>query len=128
MDKKILVVDDAPYIRLLIEQCLEEFVEAGVALSFAEDGKSALSIIEREKPDLVFLDVMLPQMNGYEVCNTVKNLWGMSEVFVVMLTAKGQESDKSKGNALGADLYLTKPFLPSELIATTARILGVGEA
>jgi two-component system alkaline phosphatase synthesis response regulator PhoP len=123
MDKKILIVDDAPYIRLLLEACFEELVESGVKLLFAEDGKSALDIIVQEKPDLIFLDIMLPKMNGYEVCNAVKNELGIKEPYIVILSAKGQEFDRSMGNEVGADQYLTKPFTPQQIIETATRIL-----
>lgn len=125
MEKKILIVDDAPYIRLLLEECLEEFTDAGAVLMFAEDGATALELILREKPALVFLDVMLPRMNGFEVCHTIKNELGMSGVHVIILTAKGQEFDKVKGGESGADRYITKPFKPHEIVEETARILGM---
>lgn len=125
MSKKILIVDDEPHIRLLLEQTLEDFEDEGVELSSASNGLEALEIIKSEKPELVFLDVMMPKMNGFDVCNTVKKELGMNDIYIVMLTAKGQEFDKQKGKDVGADIYMTKPFNPDEIIAKAAEILKI---
>jgi len=125
MPKKILIVDDEPHIRLLLEQTLEDFEDIGVELLSATNGLDALEIIKSEKPELVFLDVMMPKMNGFDVCNTVKKELGMNDIYIVMLTAKGQEFDKQKGKEVGADIYMTKPFNPDEIIAKTAEILKI---
>ena len=122
---KILIVDDEPHIRLLLEQTLEEIEDAGVELLIAENGQVALEIIKNEKPNLVFLDVMMPKMNGFDVCNAVKNELGMNDVYIILLTAKGQEFDKQKGKTAGADQYLTKPFNPDEIVSKTIEILGL---
>jgi DNA-binding response OmpR family regulator len=122
---KILIVDDEPHIRLLIEQTLEDLEDQGVELLLATNGEEALGIIQAERPPLVFLDVMMPKMNGFEVCHTVKREWGLQDVTIVMLTAKGQESDRQKGEAVGADTYVTKPFDPDELLELTEQILGL---
>jgi len=124
MAKKILIVDDEPHIRILISQTLEELEDEGVELLTATNGEEALEIIQQEKPDLVFLDVMMPKMNGFEVCQAVKNDLGLQDVYIIMLTAKGQEFDKQKGNQSGADLYMTKPFDPDEILAKAMEILG----
>ncbi|HUV89274.1 MAG TPA: response regulator, partial [Anaerolineae bacterium] len=116
MGPKILIVDDEPHIRLLIEQTLEDLEDQGVELLLATNGEEALDVIQAERPPLVFLDVMMPKMNGFEVCHTVKREWGLQDVTIVMLTAKGQESDRQKGEAVGADTYVTKPFDPDELL------------
>ena len=120
---KILIVDDEPHIRLLLEQTLEELEDEGVDLLMAENGVEALEIIKKDKPDVVFLDVMMPKKNGFEVCNTVKNELGMNEVYIVLLTAKGQEFDRQKGTEVGSDLYLTKPFNPDEIVSLARKIL-----
>lgn len=125
MGPKILIVDDEPHIRLLIEQTLEDLEDQGVELLLATNGEEALGIIQAERPPLVFLDVMMPKMNGFEVCHTVKREWGLQDVTIVMLTAKGQESDRQKGEAVGADTYVTKPFDPDELLELTEQILGL---
>jgi DNA-binding response OmpR family regulator len=91
----------------------------------AENGEEALELIKTEKPNLVFLDVMMPKMNGFDVCNAVKNELKMDDVYIVMLTAKGQEYDKQKGTDVGADIYLTKPFDPDEIRDKVEEVLGL---
>ena len=125
MASKILVVDDEAHITQLIEQTLEDLEDKGVELLIATNGEEALEIIEKEKPQLVFLDVMMPKVNGFEVCNTVKNEWKITDIYVIMLTAKGQELDKEKGKEVGADMYITKPFDPDALYDKAVEILGV---
>lgn len=121
--KKILIVDDEVHLRLLLEQTLEDLEDEGVELLMACDGDEALVEIENEKPQLIFLDVMMPKKNGFEVCDIVKNQWKMNDIYVVMLTAKGQEFDKEKGKQVGADIYITKPFDPDVIIAKAREIL-----
>ena len=125
MDLKILIVDDEAFIRMLIEQTLEELEEEGVEILTASNGAEGLALIKEERPQLVFLDVMMPKMNGFDVCRTVKHDLGMDEVYIIMLTAKGQEFDKQKGEAVGADIYMTKPFDPDELLEKAEEILGL---
>lgn len=115
-----MIVDDEAHIRMLIEQTLEELEEEDVIFFSAENGEEALQIIQDEKPQLVFLDVMMPKMNGMEVCRRVKKELSLGDVFIVLLTAKGQELDRQKGLEVGADLYMTKPFDP-EVILNKAR-------
>lgn len=124
MNKKLLIVDDEPHIRMLIEQTLEDLEDEGVELLLAENGEQALQIIEKEKPNLVFLDVMMPKMNGMEVCQKVKKELNLSEVYIILLTAKGQEVDRQKGLDMGADKYMTKPFDPDEMLAIAEEILN----
>ncbi len=123
MNKKILIVDDEPHIRLLLEQTLEDLEDEGVELLTADNGEEALNTIREEKPDLVFLDVMMPKMNGFDVCNAVKNELSLRNVYIIMLTAKGQEFDKLKGREAGADLYMTKPFDPDEVVKKSMQVL-----
>lgn len=124
--KKVLIVDDEPNILILMEQALEKLEdEDDVELLTAKNGLEALDIIKEEKPDLVFLDVMMPKMSGLEVCNTVKNELGMEDIYIIMLTAKGQEYDKQSGLAVGANLYMTKPFRPKEVLAKAREVLGL---
>ena len=125
MEQKILIVDDEAHIRMLIGQTLEELEDEGVEFLTAENGEIALEIIQKEKPKLVFLDVMMPKMNGMEVCRRVKKELGMSEVFIVLLTAKGQETDRQKGQDVGADVYMTKPFDPEVLLGKAKEVLGL---
>ena len=82
-------------------------------------------IIQKENPQLVFLDVMMPKMNGMEVCRRVKKELGMDKVFIVLLTAKGQETDRQKGLDVGADVYMTKPFDPEVLLGKAREVLGI---
>ena len=88
MEQKILIVDDEAHIRMLIEQTLEELEDDGVEFLTAENGEIALEIIQKENPKLVFLDVMMPKMNGMEVCRRVKKELELKDVFIVLLTAK----------------------------------------
>jgi DNA-binding response OmpR family regulator len=125
MNKKILIVDNEPHIRLLLEQTLEDLEDEGVELLTADNGQDALDTIKTEKPDLVFLDVMMPKMNGFDVCNAVKNELGIKDVYIIMLTAKGQEFDKLKGKEVGADLYMTKPFDPDEVVKKSMQVLAL---
>jgi DNA-binding response OmpR family regulator len=125
MEQKILIVDDEAHIRMLIEQTLEELEDEGVEFLSAENGEAALEIIQEEKPNLVFLDVMMPKMNGMEVCRRVKKELGMSDVFIILLTAKGQELDRQKGLDVGADVYMTKPFDPEVLLTKAKEVLGI---
>ncbi len=122
---KILVVDDEAHIRLLIEQTLEELEDQGVEIITSDNGIDALETIKNEKPQLVFLDVMMPKMNGFDVCQVVKQQLKMKDVYIALLTAKGQEYDKQKGTEVGADLYLTKPFDPDELLEKAQEVLGL---
>ncbi|NEO17171.1 MAG: response regulator [Moorea sp. SIO4G2] len=125
MTKKILIVDDEPYMRLLIEQTLEDLEDEGVELLTAEDGEDALEQVKSEQPNLVFLDLMMPKMSGFDVCNQIKNVLCMNDVYVIMLTAKGQEFDKQKGKEVGTDMYLTKPFDPDQVLEKSQEILGI---
>lgn len=125
MSKKILIVDDEPHIRLLLEQTLEELEDYDVEFYSAENGEIALQQIQDQQPDLVFLDVMMPKMNGFDVCKTVKQDLGIATPYIVILTAKGQEYDKQKGNEVGADRYITKPFNPDEIMETALSVLGI---
>jgi len=124
MTPKILIADDEPHIRLLLGRILEEFEDEGVELFFAINGSDALDLIKTEEPVLVFLDVMMPIINGYEVCQTVKSQLGLDNIFIVMLTAKGQEIDKQKGLEVGADIYITKPFDPDKISEITNSVLN----
>lgn len=125
MPKKILIVDDEAHIRSLIEQTLEELEDEGVEFLTAENGEQALEIIESEKPELVFLDVMMPKMNGMEVCRRVKKEMLLETTYIILLTAKGQELDRLKGQEVGADVYMTKPFDPEVILAKAREVLQI---
>jgi DNA-binding response OmpR family regulator len=125
MAKKLLIVDDEPHIRLLLEQTLEELEDHDVEILTATNGLEALETIRSEKPNLVFLDVMMPKMNGYEVCQQIKGDPTLSDVYIIMLTAKGQEFDRDRGKDVGADIYMTKPFDPDEILEKSFEIVGI---
>jgi len=122
---KILIVDDEPHLRMLIQQSLEELEDEGVELLTAGDGEQALETIRDEKPELVLLDVMMPKKNGFDVCHTVKKDLGYVDTFVILLTAKGQEFDRQRGQEVGADLYMTKPFDPDALLEKARTVLKI---
>ncbi len=121
--KKLLIVDDESHIRMLIEQTLEDLEDDGVDLLFADNGEAALHLIQAEKPHLVFLDVMMPKMNGIDVCQRVKGDDALKDVYIILLTAKGQELDREKGLQVGANQYMTKPFDPDTLLNTAKEVL-----
>lgn len=106
-------MDDESHIVELVRVCLED---TDYDIIEAYDGQEALDRAMKEKPDLILLDIMLPKMNGYEVCRTLKTDESTKSIPVVMLTAKGQEVDKVKGFQSGADSYMTKPFSPLRLL------------
>ena len=120
---KIAIVDDEVHIRSLLEQTLED-LESEPEILTASNGEEGLALIEREHPRLVFLDVMMPLMNGYEVCAAVRNNPALADVTIVMLTAKGQESDRVRGLEVGAHRFVTKPFDPDEILDLAREILG----
>jgi len=122
---KILIVDDEAHLRMLIQQTLEELEDEGVELLTASNGEEALEAIQAEAPKLVFLDVMMPKLSGFDVCSRVKQGLGLTDVYIVLLTAKGQEFDRQKGMEAGADLYMTKPFDPDALLAKARAVLGL---
>lgn len=125
MHHKLLIADDEAHIRLLLGQTFEDLESEGVELLYAENGREALALIESEHPKLVFLDVMMPFFNGMDICVRVKSIPAFNDVYLVLLTAKGQETDRQKGAEAGADLYLTKPFDPDYLLNLARSILGL---
>ncbi len=127
MTQSILIADDEAHIRILMEQTLEDLEDQGVELLLATNGVEALEIIQTQKPNLVFLDVMMPKMNGFEVCQIVKQNADTENIHIIMLTAKGQEFDQQKGKEVGADLYMTKPFDPDEIVKKALEILELAK-
>ncbi|MCA9570176.1 MAG: response regulator [Myxococcales bacterium] len=122
---KVLIVDDEPHIRLLLEQALEELEDEGVELLMATNGQEALDRIAEERPSLVLLDVMMPLVNGMDVCRRVKGDPELASIPVMMLTAKGQDLDRQAGMDVGADRYVTKPFDPDDVLEQAAEMLGI---
>ena len=125
MAYKILIADDEALIRLLIEQTLEDIEDQGVEILTADNGEKALQVARLEKPDLIFLDVMMPVIDGFTVCRDLKQDPQTNHAYVVLLTAKGQEVDQQRGLQVGADVYMTKPFNPDELFDLAAKVLGL---
>jgi len=121
MSKKILVADDEPNIVISLEYLLKR---EGYTVLVARDGQQALETITLEKPDLVLLDVMMPLKTGFEVCQAVRANEDLQATKILMLTAKGRDTDVAKGTALGADDYITKPFSTRELAEKVAKMLG----
>jgi DNA-binding response OmpR family regulator len=120
MAHKILIVDDEPNIVISLEYLMQR---EGFDVSVARDGVQAIAAIERNPPDLVLLDVMMPGKTGFEVCQHVRAIDRLRNMVIVMLTAKGRETDVAKGLALGANAYVTKPFSTRELVAQVRTLL-----
>jgi len=121
MPASILVVDDEPNIVLSLEFLLER---AGFAVRTATDGEQALHAIEESPPDVVVLDINMPRLNGYEVCERIRANPDWAGVRVLMLTARGRDVEREKGLALGADDYVTKPFATQEVVDRVHALLG----
>ncbi len=121
MSKKVLVADDEPNIVISLEFLM---LREGHAVSVARDGPSALEAIRAGKPDLVLLDVMMPGLSGFEVCQAVRADESLAGVKILMLSAKGRDTDIAKGQAMGADAYMTKPFSTRELAEKVRELLG----
>ncbi len=122
MTKRILIVDDEPNIVVSLEFLMKR---EGFEVAVAGDGEAALRAVEAKMPDLVLLDIMLPKKNGFEVCQTIRANPEWQAVKIVMLTAKGRDTEVAKGTALGADAYMTKPFSTKDLIAQVRQLLEI---
>jgi DNA-binding response OmpR family regulator len=122
MSKKVLIADDEPNILISLEFLMQR---EGHEVSVARDGDQALAAIRRDRPDLVLLDVMMPGKSGFDVCQAVRTDPDLAGIKILMLTAKGRDTDLAKGTALGADAYVTKPFSTHELAARVRELLGL---
>jgi DNA-binding response OmpR family regulator len=120
MPKEILIVDDEPSIVVPVQFLMQQ---QGYNVLVAEDGHDALDMIYKYQPDLVLLDIMLPGIDGHEVCEIVRLNPKLRDVKIIFLTAKGREVEIAKGLALGADAYITKPFSNAELVAKVKTVL-----
>ena len=120
MPKEILIVDDEPSIVVPIQFLMEQ---QGYSVVIAENGHDALDMIYQYNPDLILLDIMLPGIDGYEVCEIVRLNPKLRGIKIIFLTAKGREVEIAKGLALGADAYITKPFSNAELVAKVKMVL-----
>ncbi|HSG77674.1 MAG TPA: response regulator [Burkholderiales bacterium] len=121
MSKKVLLVDDEPNIVAALEFLLEK---NGYDVKVAANGVEAIAQLDAFRPDLVLLDVMVPKLSGYEVCQRMRAEPKWRDIKIVMLSAKGREVEVNKGMSLGADLYVTKPFSSAELVATIQQLLS----
>ena len=121
MGKRILIVDDEPNIVTSLEYLMKR---EGYEVQIAVDGEAGLKAAAGGAPDLILLDIMLPKMNGFEVCERLRGDPRCRGVKIVMLTAKGRHADTARGMAAGADLYVTKPFSTRELVAQVKQMLG----
>ena len=118
--RKILIADDNENIREALTYLLED---EGYSLSMAKDGAETLTKVREVQPHILFLDIMMPEINGYDVCRIIKNDPELKRIYVIMLTAKGQVAEQGRGRAAGADEYIVKPFSPMEILAKIKDIL-----
>jgi DNA-binding response OmpR family regulator len=122
---KILVADDEPFIARSLSYVLQR---SGFDVYVAKDGEEAYQLVEKVRPNLVILDVMMPHRTGYEVCQHIRSREDLRAMKVIILSAKGQASDLEEGLTAGADAYVPKPFSPAEIIAMVQDLLGEAAA
>ncbi len=125
--KKILIVDNERHIRTLLKQSLYQLEKKGVKLLTAETGQDSLRLLDAEHPDLIFLDLMMPGLNGFDVCRLIKSDVHLRNTYIVILTARSQSVDKLMGNIVGADEYIVKPFDPEMIARRAQQILKIAE-
>ncbi len=125
MVKKVLIVDDEANVVISLELLMEQ---AGYEIRVARNGQEAMAQVAVFEPDLILLDVMMPSVNGFEVCRRIRQNRAWQNIKIVMLTAKGREAEVTKGLALGADAYIIKPFSTKELMAEVRQILNDGSS
>jgi two-component system alkaline phosphatase synthesis response regulator PhoP len=121
MSDKILIADDEPNILISLEYLMKR---EGYVVQVARDGQEALDVLRRERPRLVLLDVMMPRKSGIEVCQELRGDEAIRDTLVLMLTAKGRDTDVAKGLGVGADAYMTKPFATKDLVAKVRDMLA----
>lgn len=121
MSKRILIADDEPNIVISLEFLMKH---EGFEVEVANDGEAALQAVEERTPDLILLDVMMPKMTGFEVCQRIRTNPRWQGVKIIMLTAKGRDTEVAKGLGLGADAYMTKPFSTKDLVAQVKQLLS----
>lgn len=121
MGKRVLIVDDEPNILISLEFLMKR---EGYEVQVARDGEEGLALAGRWRPEVVLLDVMMPRKSGFDVCQAIRADAALAGMRIVMLTAKGRDTDVAKGLALGADAYLTKPFSTQELVRRVRELLG----
>ncbi|HQR19803.1 MAG TPA: response regulator [Burkholderiaceae bacterium] len=121
MSCRILIADDEPNILISLEYLMKR---EGYTVSVARDGAEALDTLRRERPTIVLLDVMMPKKTGFEVCQEIRADDELKDTLILMLTAKGRDTDVAKGRALGANDYITKPFSTRELVQKVSDLLS----
>jgi DNA-binding response OmpR family regulator len=121
MGKKILIADDEPNIVVSLEFLMKQ---KGYEVKVVTNGEDALQAVGEFGPELILLDVMMPRMSGYDVCQKVRENPAWAGIRIIMLSAKGRDVEVNKGMAVGADAYVTKPFSTKDLIAQVAQMLG----
>jgi DNA-binding response OmpR family regulator len=121
MGKKILIADDEPNIVVSLEFLMKQ---KGYVVRVVTNGEDALHAVGEFGPDLILLDVMMPRLSGYDVCQKVRENPAWADIRIIMLSAKGRDVEVNKGMAVGADAYVTKPFSTKDLIAQVAQMLG----
>ena len=121
MTVKILIADDEPNILISLEYLMKR---EGFEVHLARDGREALALLQQERPRLVLLDVMMPHLSGFEVCQALRADEALKDTLVLMLTAKGRDTDVAKGLGVGADAYMTKPFSTKELVQKVRTMLA----
>ena len=124
MARSVLVVDDEPNIVLSLEFLMKQ---AGLEVRTAGDGQAALAAVQADAPDLILLDISMPNGDGFEICRKIRDnpLW--QDIRIIMLTAKGKDSEREKGLAAGADDYITKPFSTHEVVDRVAAQIGTAK-
>lgn len=122
MSKKILIADDEPNIVISLEFLMKK---EGFDVAVAVDGEEALAKVASFAPDLILLDVMMPKKSGFEVCEALRADPAWADLRIVMLTAKGRDTEVAKGLAIGADAYVTKPFSTKDLVIQVKSLLGM---
>jgi DNA-binding response OmpR family regulator len=116
----ILIVDDEPYLAEALKFVLSR---EGYEVTTALDGEEAFQKIAVKKPLIMFLDIMMPKKNGYEVCDIVKNTPELKDIYIIMLSAKGWDSDKEKGISVGANDYMSKPYSPKDVVSRVKKVI-----
>jgi DNA-binding response OmpR family regulator len=119
--KKILIADDNQNIRDALTYLLED---EGYEIELAKDGAEALRIVRMRQPDILFLDIMMPEINGYDVCSAIRSDQALKGIYIIMLTAKGQVAEQERGKDVGANEYIVKPFSPMEILSRVKQILN----
>jgi CheY-like chemotaxis protein len=120
-NKHVLVVDDEPFLSRALSFILKK---EGFDVAVAVDGEDALQKVAENKPIMIFLDIMMPKKNGYEVCEIIKKVPELKDIYIVVLSAKGFESDKQKALDVGANEFVSKPFNPPELVSIARRVMA----